>query len=219
MSESDSPRHALEAVIFSTSEPTTAAQIRRALPQLAPSRIPDLVAEINEELEQGGRPYEIATVAGGFQFRTRPSYAEVIRAATPERKVRLSKPALETLAVIAYRQPFTRAEIEELRSVDCGAVLKTLLERNLIRIVGRRDAPGRPVLYGTSAQFLETFSLKSLRDLPTLREIESLDEERGTEAREGEDLAPPGNGASQDAATTSESGVPDEPRAAETEAS
>lgn len=180
MSDPTSPRHALEAIIFAAGGLARAAEIRRALPGLAPARIPDLVAEINEELAREGRPYEIAEVAGGFQFRTRPEYAEVIRAAQPDRKMRLSRPALETLAVIAYRQPLTRAELEEMRSVDCGAVLKGLLERSLLRIVGRRDAPGRPVLYGTSAEFLETFGLRSLRDLPTLRELALADEEEGT---------------------------------------
>ncbi len=194
----ESPRHALEALIFAAGAPATAAQIRRALPQLAPSRIPDLVSEINDELSREGRPYEIAEVAGGWQFRTRREYAEVIAAAQPERKLRLSRPALETLAVVAYRQPITRGELEDLRGVDCGAVVKGLLERGLLRIVGRRDAPGRPPLYGTTPQFLETFSLASLRDLPTLREIDALDPgDAGTDAstaRGGvsEEVAPDG---------------------------
>jgi segregation and condensation protein B len=181
VSSSESPRRALEALVFASGVPATAAVIRRALPQLAPARIPDLVAEINEELAASGRPYEIAEVAGGWQFRTRPEYAETIAAAQPERKLRLSRAALETLAVVAYRQPITRGELEDVRGVDCGAVLRSLLERGLARIVGRRDAPGRPPLYGTGAGFLETFGLRSLRDLPTLRELESL-ENSGTDA-------------------------------------
>jgi segregation and condensation protein B len=94
--------------------------------------------------------------------------------------VRLSKAALETLAVIAYRQPITRPEIEEVRSVDCGPVIRSLMERDLVRIVGRRDAPGKPPLYGTTATFLETFGLRSLRDMPTLREIAAPEEQAGT---------------------------------------
>lgn len=179
MARLESPRLALEALIFSCDEPATAALIRRALPTLTPSRIPDLVAEINEELSGQGRPYEIVQVAGGYRFRTRPDYAEVLRAAQPERRLRLSRPALETLAVVAYRQPVTRPELEDLRCVDCGGVLKSLLDRGLIRIVGRRDGPGRPVLYGTARRFLETFGLESLRDLPTLRDLAALDEEQG----------------------------------------
>jgi len=174
----------IEALIFSAGSPVGSAQLRRAVPELSATQIASIVKQINESLDKQGRPYEIAEVAGGYQFRTRPEFAEVIRAMQPERKVRLSRAALESLAMIAYRQPITRAEIEDLRCVDCGAVIKGLLERGLVRIVGRRDAPGRPVLYGTSGTFLETFGLTSLRDLPELREIESLEEEQGTPASE-----------------------------------
>ena len=140
MSDTLDLRRSVEALILSSQEPATPAYLRRALPSLTPSRLPDLVEEINEELRRGERPYEIVEVSGGYQFRTLPEFAEVLQAAQPERKLRLSRAALETLAVVAYRQPVTRAEIEALRSVDCGAVLKGLLERNLVRIVGRRDA-------------------------------------------------------------------------------
>lgn len=165
---------ALEALIFASDGPIGTAALRRAFPRATPSQLGEAVAGINRALAESGRPYEIAEVAAGFQFRTRPEFAEVILAATPERKLRLSRPALETLALVAYRQPLTRAEIEDLRGVDCGAVVKSLLERDLVRIVGRRDAPGRPALYGTSAMFLETFGLRGLSDLPALREIEAI---------------------------------------------
>ena len=165
---------ALEALIFASDGPASAASIRRAFPDLAPGAITPAVAEINARLLASGRPYEIAEVAAGWQFRTRPLYAQVILAAKPERKVRLSRAALETLALVAYRQPLSRAEIEDLRGVDCGAVVKSLLERDFVRIVGRRDAPGRPALFGTTTAFLETFGLRALTDLPPLREVESL---------------------------------------------
>ena len=165
---------ALEALIFASDGPASAASIRRAFPDLAPGAITPAVAEINAALLASGRPYEIAEVAAGWQFRTRPEYAQVILAAKPERKVRLSRAALETLALVAYRQPLSRAEIEDLRGVDCGAVMKSLLERDFVRIVGRRDAPGRPALFGTTSAFLETFGLRALTDLPPLREVESL---------------------------------------------
>ncbi len=165
---------ALEALIFASDGPASAASIRRAFPDLAPGAITPAVAEINATLLASGRPYEIAEVAAGWQFRTRPEYAQVILAAKPERKVRLSRAALETLALVAYRQPLSRVEIEDLRGVDCGAVMKSLLERDFVRIVGRRDAPGRPALFGTTSAFLETFGLRALSDLPPLREVESL---------------------------------------------
>jgi segregation and condensation protein B len=174
MAESDLDQGALEALIFAADGPIGTAALRRAFPRVTPAQIAAGVAAINATLEATGRPYEIAEVAAGYQFRTRPQFAEVILSATPERKIRLSRPALETLALIAYRQPLTRAEIEDLRGVDCGAVVKSLLERDLARIVGRRDAPGRPALYGTSATFLETFGLRALSDLPALREIEAI---------------------------------------------
>jgi segregation and condensation protein B len=176
----ENPAHVLEALIFASAGPATVGQIRRVLTRLKPARIAELVQEINRSLEETGRPYEIAEVAGGYQFRTRADLGPLLQGAQPERKLRLSRPALETLSVVAYKQPLTRAEIEDLRCVDCGAVLKGLLERDLVRIVGRRDAPGRPALYGTSATFLETFGLGSLRDLPELREIAALDELEGT---------------------------------------
>ncbi|MBW2413021.1 MAG: SMC-Scp complex subunit ScpB [Deltaproteobacteria bacterium] len=186
MADDDAIRTSLEALIFAAAGPATVAQLRRALPRLAPAEIGEHVKQINEELVRDGRPYEIVEAAGGYRFRTRPEFGDLILSAQPERRTRLSRPALETVSVIAYRQPITRAEIEELRCVDCGAVLKSLLDRHLIRIVGRRDAPGRPVLYGTSANFLETFGLKSLRDLPELREIVDLYEEHGTPIAEAE---------------------------------
>ncbi len=180
----------VEALIFAAGSPVGLAQLRRVLPDLSPAQARAIVKELNGALEQEGRPYEIAEVAGGYQFRTRPEFAACIRAMQPERKLRLSRAALETLAVIAYRQPITRAEIEDLRCVDCGAVVKGLLERGLVRMLGRRDAPGRPVLYGTSASFLEKFGLPSLSDLPELRELDALEQERGTPAREDAGAGP-----------------------------
>lgn len=198
----------LEALIFASEGPASAASIRRAFPDLTPGSITPAVAEINAALLASGRPYEIAEVAAGWQFRTRPAFAQVILAAKPERKVRLSRAALETLALVAYRQPLSRAEIEDLRGVDCGAVMKSLLERDFVRIVGRRDAPGRPALFGTTSAFLETFSLRALADLPPLREVESLVSATASEidadATALESLSLPVDAAALPADTTSE---------------
>lgn len=180
MADEDATRTALEALIFAGVGPTTLAQLRRALPKLSPSEISGHVKLINEELLRDGRPYEIVEAAGGYGFRTRAEFGDLILSAQPERRTRLSRPALETASVIAYRQPITRAEIEDLRCVDCGAVIRSLMDRGLIRIIGRRDAPGRPSLYGTSAKFLEMFGLRSLRDLPALSEVAVPGEEHGT---------------------------------------
>ena len=211
MGNSELDLAALEALIFAADGPIGTAALRRAFPRATPAQFGEAVAAINRALAESGRPYEISEVAAGFQFRTRPEFAEVILAATPERKLRLSRPALETLALVAYRQPLTRAEIEDLRGVDCGAVVKSLLERDLVRIVGRRDAPGRPALYGTSATFLETFGLRGLTDLPALREIEAI-VAAPSEEISLDDGEPPGE---PEPAPDDESAAPLEPATAE----
>ena len=119
--------------------------------------------------------FELAEVAGGWQFRTRPDYHGYITRHIKTRTAKFSQSALETLAIIAYRQPITRAEVEHLRGVDCGGVIKSLLEKHLVRILGKKDIPGRPLIYGTSKEFLEIFGLKDLKSLPTLKEIQALD--------------------------------------------
>ena len=116
-------------------------------------------------------------VAGGWQLRTSPDNADFARRFLRVKPQRLTRAALETLAIIAYRQPVTRPEIEDIRGVDCGAVVKALLERRLIKILGKKEEPGRPILYGTTREFLEFFALKDLASLPTLREFHELSEE------------------------------------------
>ena len=120
---------------------------------------------------------ELVEVAGGWRFRTKPSFGPLVRRLWPERKLRLSKAALEALAVIAYRQPCTRADVESVRGVDCGGVVRSLLEKGLLKISGKSEDVGRPLLYRTTPLFLETFSLKSISSLPTLRSIEELEAE------------------------------------------
>jgi len=123
---------------------------------------------------------ELVEVGGGWRLRTPPALAPMVRRLWPDRAARLSGAALEVLSIVAYRQPCTRLEIEDVRGVDCGGVLRALLERRLVRIVGKKDEPGRPLLYGTTPEFLETFSLPNLRSMPTLRDLESLRAEEET---------------------------------------
>jgi segregation and condensation protein B len=113
-------------------------------------------------------------VAGGFQFRTRAEHVDWVRRLNKSRPFRFSRAALETLAIIAYRQPITRAEVEYLRGVDSGGVVKTLLDRHLVRILGKKDIAGRPMIYGTTREFLELFGLRDLAALPTLREFSEI---------------------------------------------
>jgi segregation and condensation protein B len=119
----------------------------------------------------------LEAVAGGYQLRTPAEYGDLVRKLAKVKAVRFSRAALEALAIIAYRQPITRAEIEYLRGVDSGGVLKTLLDKRLVKILGKRDIPGRPLIYGTSRDFLEAFGLNDLSDLPTLKEFNDLEPE------------------------------------------
>ena len=140
----------------------------------------DAVSKALEELgrETADRGVQLVEVAGGWQFRTAPECADAVRRFLAQRPAQLSRAARDTLAIVAYRQPITRAEIEELRGVDCASVLKALLDRGLVRSAGHKEEPGRPLLYVTSKEFLEFFHLRDLRDLPTLREFTELDEEQ-----------------------------------------
>jgi segregation and condensation protein B len=172
--ERDEQKRIVEALVLAAREPLSAARLAQAVPRLTPARARDLALELRADYEREGRGFELAEVAGGFQLRTRPELAEFVQRLEQERPARLSRAALETLAVIAYRQPATRAEIEHVRGVEAGPVLRSLLERHLVRIAGHREVPGRPMLYGTTRRFLEVFGLASLEDLPSLRDLDEL---------------------------------------------
>src|SRR6185369_2464930 len=150
-------------------------------------RVEELVEEIRSDFQHRG--VRLDEVGDGFAFRSNPAYSEYVRGYLSLRPVRLSRAQLETLSIVAYRQPITRPEVDDVRGVDSGAVLKSLLERDLVRIIGKKDEPGRPLLYGTTGIFLEFFGLKGLGDLPTLREFTELTDEsrRAYEREMGED--------------------------------
>jgi segregation and condensation protein B len=170
----ESQKRIVEALVLGSSEPVSARKIAEVVPGLEPEDAVAIVAELGREYEELGRAFEIWEVAGGYQLRTRPEYASYLRLLHRERPLRLSRAALETLAVVAYRQPVTRAEVEAVRGVEVDAVIRSLLERQLVRIAGHREVPGRPMLYATTKRFLEVFGLGELDDLPTLREMEEL---------------------------------------------
>jgi len=133
-----------------------------------------LLQKLQEDYEHSSRGFVLQSVAGGFQLRTRPEHAQWIRAFRKSRPFRFSRAALETMAIVAYRQPVTRAEIDYLRGVDSGGVIRTLLDKRLVRILGKKDIPGKPLIYGTSREFLELFGLRDLTGLPTLKEFNDL---------------------------------------------
>jgi segregation and condensation protein B len=181
--------HAIEAVIFAAGQPLTLADIKKIFERsLDADEVPaeaktDRMAAVvaaYRELETaaagpaGDRGFVLARVAEGLTFRSNPRHAILLRAMREERPVRLSQAALETLAIVAYRQPVTKPDVDHIRGVDCGATLRLLLERNLVRIVGKKEEPGRPMLYGTTKEFLSFFNLGSLSQLPSLHEFHEL---------------------------------------------
>lgn len=177
-------RRIVEALVLASPEPIAPARLAAIVPNCTPATARELVAELNAEYESAGRGFEIREVGGAYQLRTRPELAEFVHELQPKRTQRLSRASLETLSVIAYKQPITRAEVEHVRGVDAGAVVRTLLERDLIRIAGHREIPGRPMLYATTKRFLQLFGLSSLEDLPSLRDLRELAD--GAADREGE---------------------------------
>lgn len=168
-----------------------AARAQEESQRLSQSDIKEVLQEMVQEFQEDfGRGIVLVEVAGGWQFRSRPENAQVIRYFYQPKPTRLSKPSLETLSIVAYRQPITRIEIDEIRGVDSGGVLKTLCEKNLVRIVGKKDEPGKPMLYGTTQEFLELFQLKGLKDLPTLRDFQDLEAEFRKQAGESGVVTP-----------------------------
>ena len=169
-------RTVVESLLFVTDKPVTLDQLHEATGVDKP-RLEEALAQLGEIHRDGVSGIVLTEVAGGWQFRTEPESGEFVRRFLRVKPQRLTRAALETLAIIAYRQPVTRPEIEDVRGVDSGAVVKALLERRLIKILGKKDEVGRPILYGTSREFLEFFALKDLSALPTLREFHELSEE------------------------------------------
>jgi len=175
-----SEREVVEALLFATDEPLSLRQITEILaPEggtvLSPEKILTVIEDLNREYGQAGRAFRIVKVAGGYQFATQPQFGVWLGRMVRERsKRKLSVSALESLAVIAYKQPVTKPEIEAIRGVNADYVLRSLMERNLVTVVGRAASTGRPLLYGTTRDFLKHFGLNDLSELPRPREINEL---------------------------------------------
>lgn len=166
----------IEGLLFVSDGPMSLDRLIELLPDYERATVRLAMQELRDDYDQRGAGVHLVEVAGGWQLRTVPELMPYLSRMAKGRPARFSQSALETLAIVAYRQPITRQEIEYLRGVDTGAVLKTLLEKKLVKILGKKDIPGRPIIYGTTRDFLEVFNLKDLKGLPTLREIQSLDE-------------------------------------------
>jgi segregation and condensation protein B len=210
--EQSEKRRVVEALILGAGEPISGQRIAEIIPYCKPKHVKGLVDELNADYIKTGRGFEIVEVAGGYQMRTLPELASYVQQTLKTRALRLSQAALETLAVVAYRQPVTRAEIEHIRGVDVGAVIRSLIERKLVRIAGHRDVPGKPMLYGTTKRFLEVFELAHLDELPTLRDLKELAPEG---ALDGQDAPTDGD---QAAEPRGEGAEPSTPEAVEGEA-
>ena len=168
---------AAEAVLFTAGDPVPLARLRALLDGPEEGELRAALSLIRVRYARTGHGLRLVEVAGGWQLRTHPRYARWCARARAVKPLRLSRAALETLSIVAYEQPVTRAEVEQLRGVDPGALLRTLVERGLVRTLGHQSSPGRPLLYGTTAQFLEIFGLRDLSDLPTLRDLRELIED------------------------------------------
>ena len=162
----------IEALLFASEKAISLEEICQVLEADDKNALKKLIDELKGEYESQGRGFRLIEVAGGFQVCTHPDFAPWLAKLFRSRRIsRFSKPALETLAIVAYRQPVTRAEVESIRGVNVEGVLRTLLEKGMVRIRGRKDSPGRPLIYGTTSQFLEYFGLNSLSELPRLEEL------------------------------------------------
>jgi len=179
----------IESLLFAAAEPVGLTQLANALDNVPREAIRAALSELTADYAASMRGIVLEEIAGGYQLRTPKEHAFYVRRLLAAKPPRLSRPLLETLAIIAYRQPITRPEIEQLRGVDTGGVLDTLLERSLIRIAGRKEAPGRPLMYATAPEFLELFGLKDLESLPDLEEFRAIEGDRAdvAEAQAPED--------------------------------
>jgi segregation and condensation protein B len=164
----------VEAMLFAAAEPVPIARLVQVLEGIERREVLAALGGLRDRLDAEGSGVQLVEVGGGWQLRTRAEHAPWIRRLLGGRPPRLSRAMLETLAIVAYRQPCTRPEIEAIRGVDVGAVMATLVERRLVRILGRKDAPGRPILYGTTPEFLEVFGLPDLGALPPLKDLGEL---------------------------------------------
>ena len=174
MAASDN-KHIVEALIFASDFPVSIKKICQIIDDITVEEAEEVIQELQEDFEKLRRGFTIHQIAGGYEFVTLPEYALwVKKLLAHRRRMRLSRASLETAAIVAYQQPVTRAEIEKIRGVDCGAPLRTLLERSLIKIAGREKSPGRPLIYTTTEEFLRFFGVNSLVDLPQLEEIEDI---------------------------------------------
>jgi segregation and condensation protein B len=167
-------RAILEALLFVAPEPLSIDRMAELFDGVDRGEVREALMEVRDELDVRDSGLLVVEVGGGWQMVTRPQYAPWVRRLLSKTPARLSRAGLETLAIVAYRQPITRAEVEQIRGVDCGGAIKTLLERRLVRMLGRMDVAGRPIMYGTTPEFLQYFGLNDLSQMPSLKEFQDM---------------------------------------------
>jgi len=176
-------KSAIEALLFVSNNPLSLDRLKGIFEETSPEQIEAQISALSHEYDERGAGIMLAEVAGGYQLATRPENVSWIRKFKSVKvSAKLSKPALETLAIVAYKQPITRMEVEAIRGVNIGGIMRNLMERRLVKIVGKKDVPGKPMMYGTTLEFLQYFGLKDLSALPTLKEFQEL--EAGEEVME-----------------------------------
>jgi segregation and condensation protein B len=180
----------IESLIFASDTPLAPEKIRVVFPEVEKKEIKEIIDQLVSEYNERDGGIFLQEVAGGFQFRTNPELGQWIKKLKSTKPHSLSPQAMETLAIVAYKQPIVKSEIESIRGVDVGGPLKSLLDKKLVRIVGRKDVPGKPIIYGTTRRFLEVFNLKDLLDLPNLRELKELNQQQEIEDQgiEGQEI-------------------------------
>ena len=186
----------IEALLFASDKPLSAKEVHAALPDTNLAEIRGALETLQKDYEELGRSFVIKEIADGYQFRSHSEYGPYILKMLQASPNRLSRAALETLAIIAYKQPILRHEIERYRGVDVGGILRMLGEKGLIKIMGRKELPGRPLIYGTTKRFLEVFDLKDIESLPKLKEIEALGEDEHKPTTTDEEATTTGDTAS-----------------------
>ncbi len=181
-------KNAIESILFVSGQPISIKRLKEVFAEEASAgEVEAAINNLIDNWKNNSGSLEIVETGGGLRFRTKAEYAEHIKRAFAPKPRSMTAPSLETLAIIAYRQPITRPEIEKLRGVDCGGVLKTLTDKDLIKIIGRKEEPGLPILYATTPQFLELFGINSLTELPPLKDVDEMKEDLASRAMDSDD--------------------------------
>ena len=174
MKNIDEIKPIIESLIFAAEEPITLRKLVDIIGDIDSAQVLEAVAQLKNDYDTQGRSFQIEEIAGGYQLFTKPEYYEwIAKLRKKSGETKLSQAALETLAIIAYKQPILRADLESIRGVQSGQIIRLLMEKDLVKVVGRDESLGHPLLYGTTKRFLEYFGLKDLKDLPNIEELEA----------------------------------------------